>query len=46
MDLRFPLRSVNYLEQNYNIWVIQYLYDREGVHIKPLRSRLEAIQKL
>ena len=29
MDLKFPQRSVNYLEKNYNIWVIQYLYKIE-----------------
>ena len=26
MDLRFHQRNVNYLEQNYSIWVIQYSY--------------------
>ena len=24
-DLKYPQRSVNYLEENYNTWVTQYL---------------------
>ena len=38
--------SVNYSEQNYNAWEIQYVYQDRRVCVKPLRSILEAIQKL
>ena len=46
MDFRFPQRSASYLEQNYNtLGNTIYIRDRR-VCIKPLWSRLEAIQKL
>ena len=46
MDLRYHQRNVNYLEQNYNIWVTLIFIQDRRVCLKPLRSRLEAIQKL
>ena len=43
--LKFLQRNVSYFEQNYSIWAIQFLL-KTTVCIKPLRNRLEAIQKL
>ena len=46
MDLRYHKRNVNYSEHNYNTWAIQYFKKDRRVCVKPLRSRLEAIQNL
>ena len=45
MDLKFHQRNISSLEKNYNMWVLIFIKGR-SVCIKPLQSRLEAIQKL
>ena len=44
--LKIPQRNANCSELTYNTWLTKYLYKNKRVCVKPLRSRLEAIQKL
>ena len=46
MDLKYPQRNASYLEQNCNIWVTNIHKGIGTVCVKPLRNKLEAIQKL
>ena len=46
MDLKYPQRNANYLEQNCSTLATEYLLKKGEFALKPLRNRLEAIQKL
>ena len=46
MDWKYLQGNANYLGKNYNTWAIQSLFKRKECVLKPLCSRLEAIQKL
>ena len=46
MDWRYHPRSANYSKPAYNKWEMKYFIKNKKVCMKPLRSRLEAIQRL
>ena len=46
MDLRSPQRNANCLEPTYNTFDNEIFIQSKRVCVKPLRSRLDAIQKL
>ena len=46
MGWKYPQRSANLSRQNCSIWVTLIFIKDKRVCVKPLRSRLDAIQKL
>ena len=46
MDLKYPQRSVSYLKQKLQYMGNVIFIKERKVCVKPLRSRIEAIQKL